>query len=64
VAPDPTSPGGVRVTTWQIELGRAPARLEPVGRGLGRALLVPAALAVDLVTAPVQLVFFSIVGMH
>jgi hypothetical protein len=64
VAPDPTSPGGVRVTTWQIELGRAPAPLEPVGRGLGRALLVPAALAVDLVTLPLQLVFFSVVGMH
>jgi hypothetical protein len=64
VAPDPAWPGGVRVTTWQIELGRAPAPLEPVGRGLGRALLAPVALAVDLVTAPVQLVFFSIVGMH
>ena len=64
VAPDPTSPGGVRVATWQIELGRAPAPLEPVGRGLSRAILVPAALAVDLVTAPVQLVVFSIVGMH
>jgi hypothetical protein len=64
VAPDPTVPGGVRVTTWQIELGRAPAPLEPVGRGLSRAILVPAALAVDLVTAPLQLILFSFVGMH
>jgi hypothetical protein len=64
VAPDPTVPGGVRITTWQIELGRAPAPLEPVGRGLSRAILVPAALAVDLVTAPLQLILFSFVGMH
>jgi hypothetical protein len=64
VALDPTAPGGVRVTTWQIELGWAPAPLEPVGRGLSRAILVPAALAVDLVTAPPQLIFFSFVGMH
>jgi hypothetical protein len=64
VASDPTVPGGVRVTTWQIELGRAPAPLEPVGRGLSRAILVPAALAVDLVTAPLQLILFSFVGMH
>jgi hypothetical protein len=64
IAPDPTVPGGVRVTTWQIELGRAPAPLEPVGRGLSRAILVPAALAVDLVTAPFQLILFSVVGMH
>jgi hypothetical protein len=64
VAPDPTSPGGVRVATWQIELGRAPAPLEPVGRGLRRALLVPTALIVDLVTLPLQLILFSVVGMH
>jgi hypothetical protein len=64
VAPDPTVPGGVRVTTWQIELGRAPAPLEPVGRGLSRAILAPAALAVDLVTMPLQLMLFSFVGMH
>jgi hypothetical protein len=64
VAPDPTAPGGVRATTWQIELGRAPAPLEPVGRGLSRAILVPAALAVDLVTSPLQLILFSVVGMH
>jgi hypothetical protein len=64
VAPDPTSPGDVQVATWQIELSRAPAPLEPVGRGLTRALLVPAALAVDLVTLPLQLILFSLVGMH
>lgn len=64
VASDPTAPGGVGVTTWQIELGRAPAPLEPVGRGLSRAILVPVALAVDLVTMPLQLILFSFVGMH
>jgi hypothetical protein len=57
-------PGGVRVTTWQIVLGQAAARAEPLGRAAGRALLTPAALTVDVVTAPLQLLFFSVVGMH
>jgi hypothetical protein len=64
VTVDPAVPNRLRYTTWRIPLGRAPAPLEPVGRGRSRAILVPVALAVDLMTAPLQLVLFSFVGMH
>jgi hypothetical protein len=58
VATDPS--GQVRSAAWALSVPKAPGLPEPLPRMLARAVAVPLAGVVDLVTAPVQLLLGAV----